>query len=443
MCVGEPPRVVRGGLPEACLSTFPPREASSLATIWLMRTSPAPYSQAIEVLADRPRRERRTVLLLCFLACLTLAHAIYYTYSLYYVEIHTNHPGISQQDYYRQHNTTAVSAEHPLFAGRDHAPNQYRFAVPFAAKLLADRVHLTKYYILFPLFDLICALSACLLLYRLLWRSPFFALLPEASRSLLVALFLVWLAYPFAWAVPWERPETIPTALYLAGMLLLLGGVQQRRILLLALLAATVWQGCVRAEVPVALGAAVALFSFTHPGRRMFGSRTLGLSCGTLILATGIAVQAALKFLVFPHATYPPDTDVFQFLHNLHPRPLATFIVAMLPYACILALAWRYRRQLDPADVLALLISCVYLPLWYATGIFVEVRIFVPFLFVLAPTAAKLILLLQQGGGVLGQQAPHLDVYAVAGRTREALEAAAQATVPVPASDRIGSQRLE
>jgi hypothetical protein len=55
------------------------------------------------------------------------------------------------------------------------------------------------------------------------------------------------------------------------------------------------------------------------------------------------------------------------------------------------ALVWlrRYRLPFDPADKLVLLMCLVYLPVWFAMGLVVEVRIFVPYLFLAAPTIAR------------------------------------------------------
>jgi hypothetical protein len=342
---------------------------------------------------SRPKTEKLLVFTLVVIASLTLVHAIYYAYSTYYIEIHSDHPGLTQSAYYSLHNTTALSAEHPLFSGKDHAPNQYRIGVELLAKFIADRLSIGKYYIVFSGIDFLAVVAVCGIFYGSLVRSRFFLHLNQSSQTSAVAFFLVSLAYPFAWVVPWERPETLPTALYLAVMLILLNRLRSRTLWLGLILLATVWQASVRADVPMTFGLAVALFSFTRPGKEMFGSWKLGLVSGVCIAAVAVSVQAYLKLIVFPHATYPPDTPVVVFFLNFKSRSLATFLISILPYVLVLFSAAKYWRLLDPTDILVIIASCIYLPLWITLGIAGEVRIFVPFLFALTPAISKLILL--------------------------------------------------
>jgi hypothetical protein len=208
-----------------------------------------------------------------------------------------------------------------------------------------------------------------------------------------VMLFLISLGYPFAWVVPWQRYETLPTSMYLALMLLFLGMVRARRSWAIAIFVITVWQAFVGADIPAIFGLSICLFALTNHAKEMFGSRKLGLLYGFFILITALAIQAYLKFVLFPHATYPPSTPVFQFVDNLGIRHLATFAIAILPFALTVALAAKYRKRLEPADVLVLFASSAYLPLWWIVGITVEVRIFVPFLLASTPIIAKLMLL--------------------------------------------------
>jgi hypothetical protein len=346
-----------------------------------------------QVLSSRPKEEKLIVFVVLFLACLTLAHAIYYSYSAYYEEIRSDHPGPSLEAYYRIENTIALSPDHPLYTGTDHAPNQYRIGVAYPVKFIADKLHIKKYYILFSLIDFTAAFLTCSVLYLLLCNSAVFRSLKTPSQTMTVILFLVSLAYPFAWVVPWQRYETLPTSMYLALMLLLLDRVRSHRPWIIATFVITVWQAFVRADVPAICGLAICLFTLTPHAKAMFGSRKLGLLYGFSILIAALTIQAYLKFILFPHATYPPSTPVLSFVYNLGIRHLVTFAIAILPFAFTFALATKYRKQLDPTDVLTLLASSAYLPLWWTVGMTVEVRIFVPFLLASTPTIAKLMLL--------------------------------------------------
>jgi hypothetical protein len=62
----------------------------------------------------------------------------------------------------------------------------------------------------------------------------------------------------------------------------------------------------------------------------------------------------------------------------------------LLPFFFSLALIRRYRLRLDATDKLILLISLIYLPIYVAFGIMAEIRIYVPYLFLLSPVIAKL-----------------------------------------------------
>lgn len=341
----------------------------------------------------RPKAEKIIVFVYLFLACLTLAHAIYEGYSTYYADVHAAHPGLTLNEYYRLHNSTALSGDHPLFSGTDHAPNQYRIAIPYTAQWIGKILSIDKYYIVYAGIDFACAFLLCVMLYFALCRSRFFQSLDDRSKTVAVGLFLASLAYPFAWVVPWERPETLPTALYLAFVSMLLERMRSKPQWLLAILAATLWQGFVRSDIPSGLGIALGIFSFTPQAKEMYGSRKLCFFSAISIFGAAAAVQAYLKIFLFPQATYPPDTPVVMFLLNLNPRTLFIFVIAILPYLLILFGAARFWRRLDPIDIQILLASCVYFPLWWTFGVAFEVRIFVPYLFVLAPTAAKTIFL--------------------------------------------------
>lgn len=347
-----------------------------------------------QAVRSRSTSEKLVVLVYILMACLAVAHASYYAYSSYYEQIHTDHPGLTLNQYYRLHTTTPVSADHPLFSGTDHAPNQYRIGIAYPVKFLAEGLSIRRFYILYVSIDFVCAVAICLLFYSSLCRSAFFQGLSPQWRTTAVAFFLASLIFPFAWVVPWQRPETLPTGLYLALIFTLLDRVRSYRLWFAAILLATLWQAFIRADVPAIFGLALAFFSLTPRAAEMLGSRKFGVAAGLAIAAIAIAVQTWLKLILFPHATYAPDTPVIQFFSNLKIRTLTTFVIAMLPYMLVLGVAARHWKRMDPEDILAIFASCIYLPLWWTVGVTGEVRIFVPFLLALTPAAAKLMVLL-------------------------------------------------
>ena len=338
-------------------------------------------------------RERVAVFIFLLLICLTLAHQVYYTYASYYLEVHSQYVGASLRTYYQQHNSTAMDGEHPLLSGTDHAPNQYRVALPYLARAVSSLTHTSKYYVLYSISDFLCALGACWIYYRLLRGAAVMQRLGSSEGLVVVAFLLAAVAYPFAWVTSFQRPETLPTALYLALMCLVICQVRTLPMMLASASLLTLWQGFVRSDVPATFGVAVMLVCWTSASKKLFGSKRRAAAFGAVSAGLAIAVQFVLQHYLFPHATYPPDTKLVQLLFNLHARPLATFSIAILPYGLIVAGAIACWKQLDGLDQLLIVASLAYLPLWFTVGVALEVRIFVPYLLALTPTAAKLIVL--------------------------------------------------
>jgi len=72
------------------------------------------------------------------------------------------------------------------------------------------------------------------------------------------------------------------------------------------------------------------------------------------------------------------------------PLHIPIFLTALLPLIVSLVLLRRHRLPLDPSDRLVLLVRLIYLPLWVTMGLVVEIRIFVPYLFIASTTIAKI-----------------------------------------------------
>jgi hypothetical protein len=106
--------------------------------------------------------------------------------------------------------------------------------------------------------------------------------------------------------------------------------------------------------------------------------------------AIAVAVQIVLKRILYPDATYPPDTRVLQLLQNAEPRLIIPFLIAVAPSVTVLLAAWRFRRHLDILDRTALSAAALYLPLFLSVAVLIKLRVYVPFLLLLTPTLAKL-----------------------------------------------------
>ena len=278
-------------------------------------------------------------------------------------------------------------------AGVMPAPDQYRIGLALVFHFLQLHAHIRPNQSL-PLIEFLSYAFALMLLYFIFRCSPRVENATDSHRLVLLGFFLTATQFPILWIFPWERWEVLPTTFYLAAVVILI--VRRSRVpfafvcLLAALL--SLGQAMMRADVPVALGIAILLSAalaipFPRPRSHI---AILGLLCGTM----GGATQLYMQCVAYPNVTYSPTTPRFQLLANLNllhpPMHIPIFLTALLPLIVSLVLLRRHHLPLDPSDKLVLLILLVYLPLWVTMGLVVEVRIFVPFLFLASPTIAKL-----------------------------------------------------
>lgn len=280
-----------------------------------------------------------------------------------------------------------------ILAGTVAAPIQYRIALPYLAHLFAILIHLQPNQSL-PLIESAAYLFALTLLYRLFRGSPQVEHSSPTRRLIVLGLFLAAAQYPVLWIFPWERPETLPCAVYLAAIVLLVA--RPRRIpfavICVFTLILSLGQALIRADVPVIVGVAILLsaaLSIPFPS-----SRTQVAIVGLLSCVTGGGTQLYLQCIAYRTATYPADTPRIQLLTNLNPLyapfHIPIFLTVLLPLMVSVLLWRRYRIALDSSDKLVLLMCLLYLPVWITTGLMAEVRIFVPFLFLASPTIAKI-----------------------------------------------------
>jgi len=280
-----------------------------------------------------------------------------------------------------------------MLAGIQPAPDQYRIGLSLLLRFLQLHAHIRPEQSL-PLIEFLSYAFALMLLYFIFRCSPRVENATDSHRLVLLGFFLAATQFPILWNFPWERWEALPTTFYLAAIVILIVRRSRMPFALVCLLAAllSLGQALMRAEVPVALGAAILLSAalaipFPRPRSHI---AILGLLCG----AIGGAIQLYLQRIAYPNATYSPTTPRFQLLANLDllhpPLHIPILLTALLPLIVGLVLLRRHHLLLDPSDKLVLLICLIYLPVWVTMGLVVEVRIFVPFLFLASPTIAKL-----------------------------------------------------
>lgn len=310
------------------------------------------------------RRERLLMLCLMVAACLTLAHFVHEAW-------------FAREAAFLSGKETAGDANFR------YAPDAYRIAMPLLVPRLQHLLGFSSPSVVSSLLDFATGLGALLLLYLLVIDE-----LPRHPQRFVAGIaFLALIQFPFAWVVPHQRPETMPSALYLALALFAVSRKTRLGLWFAVLLVATFLQSFMRTDVPGVLGfALVGLASFS--GRQSpSAKRGLSIAQGASIAAIAIGVQWYLQTVRFPHLSYPPDTPAFQLLYNFRPHNLLAALLALIP--CLLPLALLRHARFRPVEILALTAATLYLPLWFLAGITAEVRIFVPFLLPICMVSAR------------------------------------------------------
>ena len=314
------------------------------------------------------RRERTFVCIFLFAMCLVLAHFVHDAWFT---------------------NAQAMSARPVPVKQTLYAPNAYRVAMSALVPFLLKTFRVADWTSVYSVLDFCFAFPALYLLYRLTTDD---LRLPAANlneRFASVAMFLAFLQFPMAWIVPWQRPETTPSALYVALALFCVSRAKRQGKWFAPLLVASAVQAFVRSDVAFIFGVAMVLVCFGDSAMRPFGSRLVSLLKSGCVVLVAAGVQLYLQFIRFPHLTYPPGTSVLQLSNNLRPHFLEVSTIALLPFLLLGVFLICKRPQLRTVDALAVTAAALYLPLWFAVGSVGEVRLFVPFLLPLCMAAAR------------------------------------------------------
>ena len=286
---------------------------------------------------------------------------------------------------------------HLILEGRASAPAQYRIGIAYMSSFLERHCHVRPNQTI-PIFQGFSLAVALGLLYFLLLQSPFVREAEERDRAFVIGLFLVAIQLPVSWIAPWAHWETLPTTLYLAATLALV--TCRIRLPSIAICAGVLvlgfLQGLLRADVSTLMGVAIIAAGVLSAKMPLPMPRGWLVLTGALTALAGAGTQLYLQHFVYPATTYDAGTKKIMFAYNfiyLNPHRLVPFGLAMLPIAVTVYLVVRYRERLqealEPTDKLVLLACALYFPAWAVMGIVGEVRIFVPYLFLAAPTMAK------------------------------------------------------
>jgi hypothetical protein len=149
-------------------------------------------------------------------------------------------------------------------------------------------------------FDFIFGFAACYLFYRLAVD-----FLP--ATWLVAVLFLAMIQFGMSWVVPWQRPEMLPTSLFLAVVLFSLARVRQSLVWVGLIVAATFVQGFIRTDVPLVLGVSIILLSVLPGDVGRIGTRRFLVSLGGIMVFVTGTIQGYLRYVRLPNLHHWPS----------------------------------------------------------------------------------------------------------------------------------------
>jgi hypothetical protein len=299
---------------------------------------------------------------------------------------------------YGNYNQTLKSAPEiwtKVLAGTADAPEQYRVGVIFTAEWMT-RLFPLRLSQAFGILDLIGSVVAVLLLYELLRRSRAFRAASVPLRWFGSAAFLLLTFYLLDWIGWYQRVTTLPTSCLAALMLWLWtpsppdSKPPLRWLVAVEFFVVAMAQAFVRADVALVICLGLLIVSLARSSPQLSLPRGFGIF---LSLTTAVAVAAVQIYLMrvrYPHATYG-GTRIFMLAADFWRVPeWISFFIFVAPFLWTLAQAFRLRSTLGGANAAFLLAATVYIFLWITLGRLDEVRIFLPFAWVLTPLTVEL-----------------------------------------------------
>jgi hypothetical protein len=305
--------------------------------------------------------------------------------------------GASYLDFfgYRAEGFPAEQAWIDRIQGLAPAPEQYRIATVWLAHALVVHLHI-QLRMAFASIDLVCGLVAVLVLFGVLERSIAYRDASPLGRWLGAAVFVLLIDWFLAWLLWLQKPETLPSAMFVALMLWLWQPAREAArptARAVALIALSLLLATVRADVACLLNAGILLFVLTQPALPLSLPRPIAASVSLAgALAAGI-VQLYLMLVAYPHANYG-QVKVAQLIPNLvHATRWPPFVLFLLPLVWMAVQLARRRYTRDAAGLAFLTGAALFGLLWISIGEIDEVRIFLPFACALAPLTAEMAIL--------------------------------------------------
>jgi hypothetical protein len=276
-----------------------------------------------------------------------------------------------------------------------YAPDVYRVAMP-ALQHGLHHLHLAPETGLM-LSDFVFGYLALYLTYILVTDRLSVAPQHRSYRFAAIGFFLAAIQFPLGWVLPWLRPETMPTAFFIAAASVVMLQLKRSPVWIVVLACLTLLQGLTRADAPCFYGIAIVALGISGAWLKDFGSRGRCIAAGVTVAGTAVLVQAYMQFIRYPHAPYPPGVPRFMLPFNLAPHFLAPFLVVLTPVVVVVAAGFAARVRFRSIDSLAIVAAALYVPIWFTVGSLAEVRIFVPFLLLLTVPASRILATLLTG----------------------------------------------
>jgi hypothetical protein len=257
----------------------------------------------------------------------------------------------------------------------------FRLAIPALARLLTRIFHINDWSYIGAGLDLVTGFSALYLLYLLTVDLPAGVPNRPKDRALKILLFLAIIQFPIAWVVPWQRPETMPTALFLAFSLFCIAKIENSRFWSIPLLSAVLPQTFVRADVPVVFGVATAFVGLLSEYKTRTSRQCIVIGCLITLISGGIQVYMC--------SLYPRAGVDIQFVPNLTFHSLEILTIVLAPFVSFAVFLIANHPPLTVVEKVAIVSALLYLPLYFTFGAVAEARIYVPFLLSLCMVVAR------------------------------------------------------
>jgi len=286
----------------------------------------------------------------------------------------------------------------PFIHGTALAPEQYRIGVKLAAWWLVQHFH-WGFRHGYALMDVVASVPGSLLLFDMVERKRWYRDSRLELQWFASAAFLMLVCFNLMWIESYFRPETLPTT----GLVALMAWLWTRRgdappslsrelLIIVGLLAASLAQGFIRADVVCMLSAGIFFVSVFAWGRGISLRRSAAIATSVACGLIGVGIQLYLMKIRYPQATYGP-IPVWMIRYALRqPLNFPPFLCFIAPFAWTVIRFFRRPPPADAANQGILVGSVLYFALWVVMGKLDEVRIFVPFALALAPLTIELMI---------------------------------------------------